>query len=311
MDKLFIFISIAMRYWFVAALLVITIVWLSQRHQSAPQYAHSANNPHPSDVRIHYRIGHIDPQFGISEAEVIKLAAEAAQIWQQGTGQTLFVYDANATLSINLRFDERQDHANHQRIEQQKLQQQLSHQKDNSNDYDQRKLQLAQQRRQLSDQEAEFQQQLNQYNRSVASWNTLGNLDEFNREQLRQKKQQLDFMRQQIQQATADYNQQVNALNQVASYINQMADHYNQAVNDYRTQFTAREFEKGRFDGKQITIYEFSTPVDLRLTIAHELGHALGLNHNNDPYSLMYPVLGQQDMDNFQLRPADKVLLSQ
>ncbi len=306
------FSFIFMRYWFIAALLVMTIIGLSQRNQSTAQYAQLAHSiRHPFDARVHYRIGHIDAQFGISEAEVIQLAAEAAQIWQQGTGKVLFVYDPNALLSINLHFDDRQDNANHRRIEQQKLQQQLSQQKDNSNDYDQRKLQLAQQRQQLNAQEAEFEQQLNQYNRSVASWNTLGSLDDFNREQLRQKRQQLDFMRQQIHQATDDYNQQVNTLNQVASSINHMADHYNQAVNTYQTQFTAREFEKGRFDGQQITIYEFERSADLRLAIAHELGHALGLDHNNDPYALMYPILKQQNMDNFYLRPADLALLSQ
>ncbi len=298
-----------MRYWFVAALLVMTIIGLSERNQPTAQYAQLAHGfRHPLDARIHYRIGQIDSQFGISEAEVIQLAAEAAQIWQQGTGRTLFVYDPNALLSINLRFDDRQDNANRQRMLQQKLQQQLRQQKDNSNDYDQRKLQLAQQRQQLDAQKAEFEQQLNQYNRSVASWNTLGNLDDFNREQLRQKKQRLDLMRQQIHQAMNDYNQQVNALNQVASSINHMADHYNQAVNAYQTQFTAREFEKGRYDGKQITIYEFKSSADLRLAIAHELGHALGLDHNSDPYALMYPILKQQDVDNFRLTAADLAL---
>ena len=301
-----------MRYWFVAALFVMTIIGLSQRNQPNSQYAQLANSiRHPFDARVHYRIGHIDSQFGISEAEVIQLAAEAAQIWQQGTGKTLFVYDATAPLSINLRFDERQDNANHQRMQQQKLEQQLNYQKDNSNDYHQRKLQLVVQRKHLDAQETDFQQQLNNYNRSVANWNTLGNLDDYTREQLRQQKQQIELKRQYIHQAMDEYNQQVNALNQVASSINQMADRYNQAMNDYQTQFTAREFEKGRFDGKQITIYEFSTPADLRLTIAHELGHALGLDHNNDPYALMYPLLKQQDMDNFSLRAADLALLSQ
>jgi len=47
----------------------------------------------------------------------------------------------------------------------------------------------------------------------------------------------------------------------------------------------------------------------LRLTLAHELGHALGLLHHGDPEALMYPVLSEQKLENFELRPADKTLL--
>ncbi len=35
----------------------------------------------------------------------------------------------------------------------------------------------------------------------------------------------------------------------------------------------------------------------------------LGLYHHNDPEALMYPVLGKQNLQHFQLRPADKTLL--
>lgn len=38
-------------------------------------------------------------------------------------------------------------------------------------------------------------------------------------------------------------------------------------------------------------------------------GHALGLAHHNDPYALMYPMLKDQQLQNFQLRPADLDLL--
>ncbi|RYY80865.1 MAG: matrixin family metalloprotease [Moraxellaceae bacterium] len=300
-----------MRSWLPVLLVVVVLVYGYQAGQSQRRHTSLGQQlAHPFDTRVHYRIGEVDPQFNLPKSDITELARQAAEIWHQGTGQDLFVYDPAAFLSINLRFDERQLESNLRHAQQQQLQQQLSSQQSNNGEYQQRQMQLHQQRQQLDLRERAFKERLASYNRTVQDWNTLGNLDAFNRQQLAQQQRLLDAERQDISRTIDHYNEQVSALNQVANSLNQMADHYNQAVNRYQARFVPREFEKGVYDGREINIYEFSTPADLRLTIAHELGHALGLKHNNDPYALMYPVLQQQNVENFHLTVADKTLLS-
>ncbi|NUF17294.1 matrixin family metalloprotease, partial [Acinetobacter lactucae] len=68
-------------------------------------------------------------------------------------------------------------------------------------------------------------------------------------------------------------------------------------------------FHKGLFSQNQIQIYGYASLNDLRLTLAHELGHALGLKHTTDPKSLMYPYLREQDIHNFKLTDSDLELL--
>ncbi|MBD0195990.1 matrixin family metalloprotease, partial [Acinetobacter baumannii] len=64
------------------------------------------------------------------------------------------------------------------------------------------------------------------------------------------------------------------------------------------------------YNGKQIMIYEYSSIDDLRLTIAHELGHALGLKHSDQPGALMYSVRKDSDKKSNILTDADRDLLS-
>ena len=43
-----------------------------------------------------------------------------------------------------------------------------------------------------------------------------------------------------------------------------------------------------------MSIFQFDSKDSLILVLAHELGHSLGMEHVENPKSLMYPVLGLQ-----------------
>ena len=54
------------------------------------------------------RIGQVDPRFGLGRAELDRVLAEAIQLWEQPTGQDWLVQDAQASLTVNLIYDQRQ-----------------------------------------------------------------------------------------------------------------------------------------------------------------------------------------------------------
>ena len=91
--------------------------------------------------------------------------------------------------------------------------------------------------------------------------------------------------------------------------LNALDQQLNASVKQYKQRFQPHLFHKGLFNGKQILIYEFESEDDLRLTLAHELGHALGLQHTDDPHALMHPVMKDQDIAHFRLTQADRDLL--
>ena len=53
---------------------------------------------------------------------------------------------------------------------------------------------------------------------------------------------------------------------------------------------------------RTMTIFAFSSETDLIATIAHEFGHAFGIEHTQDPASIMFYQLTAQQQ---QLTPVD------
>jgi len=302
-----------MRLWILLGLIIFTAYFAIQR-MMYPQLNHNSvmdRISHPLDTRLRYRIGEIDPRFNLSQSQVQDLAQQAAEIWHVGTLKSLFVYDPNAKLTINLIYDERQAESNARSQEMKILEntQQYTHSEKQKIQQIHAELDLA--NRELELQKTNYQTKINQYNQLVNSINqTRQNIDSSTKYQLDQQKNQLIIEQTQLKQQLDNYNQKVYELNQQVEQFNSVNQQFNQSVDHFNHRFQPRQFDKGVFDGRSINIYEFESNDDLRVTIAHELGHALGLLHNDDPKALMYPMMKEQDLQNFKLTAADLAMLN-
>lgn len=252
---------------------------------------------HPFDTRVRYRIGVIDERFGIGRAQLQALTNEAAQIWHDGTAQQWFVYDNNAQLTINLIYDERQATTTAKQQTQHAITQMIQ-------SHNQQAQHIDKQRQALNHNFNTLQQKIKRWQNAYAAIVQTNPQFSTEHQRLLQQKQVLDKEIHHYQQQQTRFNEMVERFNHQAQTINDAIDSANQ-------QFVPHQFDKGIFNGKQINIYEFQSLDDLRLTLAHELGHALGIGHNDDPSALMHPYAQSQDMKNFRLKPADIELLNQ
>lgn len=301
-----------MRLWIIFALIIFTAYFAIQR-MMYPQLNHNSaldRISHPFDTRLRYRIGEVDPRFNIDKSQVQNLAQQATEIWHVGTLQSLFVYDPNAKLSINLIYDERQAESNARTYEMKILENTQHFTQNEKQRIQQIHTELDQANRELEAQKANYQNKVNQYNQLINNINqNQQNIDISARFQLDQQKDQLITEQTQLRQQLDHYNQKVYELNQQVEQLNSVNQRFNQSVDRFNTRFQPHQFDKGVFDGRNINIYEFESNDDLRVTIAHELGHALGLAHNNDPKALMYPMMKDQNLQNFKLTAADLAML--
>lgn len=209
---------------------------------------------------IPYSIGPIDARFEITREAVARDAESAANIWNKAAGKTVFLYDPGAKLAISLVYDEREANA--------KLGSEIALRQA---DADAARTALESAQTDLATRQAAYSQ-------TVASINARGGASRSEAAALDSERMSLNQLADSINRDIEDFNASIAALNAQVSEFNQLAGH------------TFKEGEYARDStGERITIFEFVGNKQLERVLAHEFGHAIGLDHNNDdPKSIMY-----------------------
>ncbi|KXZ67180.1 Chromosome partition protein Smc [Acinetobacter venetianus] len=291
--------------------LVFFLLWSGyQTHQHSQLKFNSLLDriTHPFDTRLRYRVVDVDPRFKLTTEQVKQLSVQATQIWKDGTGQDYFIYDPNAQLAIHFIYDERQIESEQRREHLSQLETGQRQWLDKKQRLDQTEQEILNNKQFLDLKQQQLNQQIQQYNQEqlTAQQRPASIVD---RDYFQRRQQALQDNIQQVQQEITQYNQKISTLNQQVDELNQLNQQLDQSVHQYKQRFQPHLFHKGLFNGREILIYEFESEDDLRLTLAHELGHALGLQHANDPTALMYPLMKDQNAENFSLTQADRELL--
>ncbi|OGE64542.1 hypothetical protein A3J13_00750 [Candidatus Daviesbacteria bacterium RIFCSPLOWO2_02_FULL_36_8] len=220
------------------------------------------------DQPIRYRIDEIDPQFKLSKNNFTSYVNDAAQIWNNALNKNLFAYDPEGSLSINLIYDERQS------LTEQVTKLEETVKSDQQN--------LKPEINQYQSLSAEFNRKVDELNKEIDDWNQKGGApeEEYNKliqkqKDLKKQADSLNKMSQDLNNSTDKYNTQVNQLNQSISTLNYALE---------------EKPEEGvfKYPENRIEIYLNINSQELIHTLAHELGHSIGLNHIDNRKAIMY-----------------------
>lgn len=251
---------------------------------------------YPCHKPIVYSLGEIDTRFNLSKDDLIKALNQAESIWEKPVGKDLFSYKENGGLKISLVYDSRQEST-------MKLQQLGLAINDDQKTYDTLKIKYRSllsaynfQKEDLENLISDYESIKTEYEQRVDYWNKKGGAPRFEYDKLIEERNNLVRLETQITGIQKNLNDLIDTINATANVLNRLiftlsinVDAYNNVGSGQETEFQEGIYKKD-VSGEEIIVYQYDNYTKLVRVLAHEFGHALGLDHFDDHGAIMYSV---------------------
>lgn len=269
----------------------------------------SADSIQPCEQPLTYRFGDIDSRFNITEKELAGIMKKVEELWATALDKDLLDYQKEGKVAIHLVYGEDQKRTEAERIFAKRIEMKQREIENKQREYD-----LAVKRYQRK--KEDFQSTVNEYNRTVESYNDYakewsGKKNTTDAEKrFKQMEREINRLKSLMDRKQQDLEVQRQQTSKKSRQLNQLVEEQNRMAAKYNSQFSKpKKFDQGRYikqgTSEKINIFQFANDAQLKTVLAHEVGHAFGLGHVENPKSIMHEMMEKQNIFNLQLTKED------
>lgn len=268
---------------------------------------------------VTYQLGYLDTRFGLSNDEAISIINDAAQRWNNAAQKNLLKYDPHGKVTINFVYDYRQEYVDAEK----KVKAEYSYLSSIESSLNAELYQVNQEKSQFNSDSLALNNDLNSLNNDIVAlnkkinyWNSLGGAPPGIYEELNSERKELNSRNKELQSRSSQLDKiQVKTNEEAQDYNKKLAD-YNKQIDEENAKLSALydEFSKhqnnspetdvGEYYSNTISIYSFDDNSELRVTLMHEFGHALGCEHAQSANSIMYPNINGSKVNMQDPKPS-------
>ena len=232
------------------------------------------------------------------------------ELWESSLDRDLLNYSENGEVAIHLIYSEEQQRTAEERRLSERIQRNKRQVDMLEGELKRLKKSYQSRQQELKKSLSDYSAAVNTFNDTIEKWNKRGGVPQSEKSTIEQMRRKIDRLETEINRKEQNAEMVRRRANAKTDQINRLIQTQNRMVDAYNEQFgESRKFDQGRYirngEDQRINIYQFGNLAELKTVLAHESGHAFGLNHVENPKSVMYPVMAKQNIFNLSLSEED------
>lgn len=259
---------------------------------------------------VTWRIGSIDSRYNIEKETLQRIMNEVSKLWSDAAGTQAIAYSDSGEIILNFIYSDAQKYTEDE-------QQMSSRINEMRKEFFAMRMNYQQESIEFQKRLAEYNQTFSDYAEKVNVYNTvlsrLTNRNAVSRhedKQLKNLRKEMEFLEKKLKPLEKEVTAEDRKLTELSEELNTYADEVNEIIYQYKNRFDVwKTFHQAVYlevgGQKKINIYQYTTLNKLKLVLTHEVGHALGLSHIDNPEAIMHERMQLQNEEKLKLTKDD------